>query len=116
MAGTLFAPLVDERGIETWPYVEWVPPEGSRRPVVHNVRVPLPGDRATVRIEYFLFDLKSGRRTIIQLPEGYPELSWPSGWAPSWAGAKVTNRPLSCRVRRAGKRRQCFALIWQPRP
>jgi dipeptidyl-peptidase 4 len=78
----VIAPRVDERGVELWPYVEWVPPEGSRRPVVHNVRVPLPGDRATVRIEYFLFDLKSGRRTLIQLPEGYPELSWPSGWAP----------------------------------
>jgi dipeptidyl aminopeptidase/acylaminoacyl peptidase len=78
----VIAPRVDERGIDLWPYVEWVPPEGSKRPAVHNVRVPLPGDRATVRIEYFLFDLQSGRRTAIQLPEGYPELSWPSGWAP----------------------------------
>ena len=78
----VIAPRIDERGIEPWPYVEWAPPEGSRRPVVHNVRVPLPGDHATVRIEYFLFDLQSGRRTAIELPEGYPELSWPSGWAP----------------------------------
>ena len=78
----VIAPRIDERGIEPWPYVEWAPPEGSRRPVVHNVRVPLPGDRATVRIEYFLFDLKSGQRRAIQLPERYPELSWPSGWAP----------------------------------
>jgi dipeptidyl-peptidase 4 len=78
----VIAPRVDERGVGLWPYVEWVPPEGSRRPVVHNVRLPLPGDRDTVRIEYFLFDLKTGRRTAIQLPEGYPELSWPSDWAP----------------------------------
>ncbi len=76
------APRVDERGIEPWPYVEWVPTDGSHRPIVHNVRLPLPGDRATVRIEYFVFDLKTGRRMGIQLPEGYPELSWPSAWAP----------------------------------
>jgi dipeptidyl-peptidase 4 len=78
----VIAPRVDERGVELWPYVEWVPTDGSRRPIVHNVRLPLPGDRATVRIEYFVFDLKTGRRMAIQLPDGYPELSWPSGWAP----------------------------------
>jgi dipeptidyl-peptidase 4 len=78
----VIAPRVDERGVELWPYVEWVPTDGSRRPVVHNVRVPLPGDRATVKIEYYLFDLKTGRHMAIRLPEGHPELSWPSGWAP----------------------------------
>jgi len=78
----VIAPRIDERGVALWPYVEWVPPEGSRRPVVHQVRVPLPGDRATVKVEYFLFDLQTGRRTALRLPEGYPELSWPSGWAP----------------------------------
>ncbi len=85
----LIAPRVDERGVESWPYVEWVPPEGMRRPVVHNVRVPIPGDRATVKIDYFLFDLTSGLRTQIKLPAGYPELSWPSGWAPvlGWSQA-----------------------------
>jgi dipeptidyl aminopeptidase/acylaminoacyl peptidase len=86
------APRIDERGVELWPYVEWVPPEGSRRPVVHNVRVPLPGDRATVRIEYFVFDLKTGRRTAIRLPEGYPELSWPSGWAPVLGWSRSRNQ------------------------
>ena len=88
----VIAPRIDERGIEPWPYVEWAPPEGSRRPVVHNVRIPLPGDRATVRIEYFLFDLKSGRRTAIELPAGYPELSWPSGWAPVLGWSKRHNQ------------------------
>jgi dipeptidyl aminopeptidase/acylaminoacyl peptidase len=78
----VIAPRVDERGVGLWPYVEWVPTDGSKRPIVHNVPLPLPGDRETVKIEYFLFDLKSGRRTAIQLPEGYPELSWPARWAP----------------------------------
>lgn len=78
----VIAPRVDERGVELWPYVEWVPVDGSRRPIVHDVRVPLPGDRHTVSIEYFLFDLETGSRKKIRLPEGYPELSWPSGWAP----------------------------------
>lgn len=84
------APLVDERGIEPWPYVEWVPPEGMKRPTVHNVRVPLPGDRATVGIQYYVFNLKNGTHKAITLPEGYPELSWPSGWAPviGWSRAR----------------------------
>jgi dipeptidyl aminopeptidase/acylaminoacyl peptidase len=78
----VIAPRVDERGVGLWPYVEWVPTDGSKRPIVHNVRLPLPGDRETVKLEYFLFDLESGQRTAIQLPQGYPELSWPARWAP----------------------------------
>ena len=78
----VIAPRVDERGVGLWPYVEWVPTDGSKRPIVHNVPLPLPGDRATVKLEYFLFDLNSGQRKAIQLPQGYPELSWPARWAP----------------------------------
>jgi dipeptidyl aminopeptidase/acylaminoacyl peptidase len=59
-----------------------VPFDGSRRPIVHDVPLPLPGDREVTRIQYFIFDLKSGKRTAIELPEGFPDLSWPGRWAP----------------------------------
>ena len=86
----VIAPRVDERGVKLWPYVEWVPIDGSQRPIVHNVRSPLPGDRETVKLEYYLFDLKSGERKAIHLPEGYPEFSWSSEWAPvlGWSGSR----------------------------
>lgn len=78
----VIAPLVDVRGVGLYPYLEMVPLDGSKRPKVHNVPMPLPGDQESVKITYFIFDLVSGHRTAIQLPEGYPELSWP----PSWSG------------------------------
>jgi dipeptidyl aminopeptidase/acylaminoacyl peptidase len=67
----LIAPRVDERKVGGDPVVEWVPTDGSRRPIVHTVRLAFPGDRDTAKIDYFLFDLQSGRRQSIELPEGY---------------------------------------------
>jgi dipeptidyl-peptidase-4 len=79
----VIAPRVDEREVGLYPfYFETVPADGSRRPVVHNASMPLPGDREATEIQYFVFDLKSGKRTAIQLPDGYPDLSWPGRWAP----------------------------------
>lgn len=79
----IIAPRVDEREIAINPFVEWVPADGSRRPVVHDVRSAFAGDAAQLRTTYFLFDLRRQSRSSIALPEGYspghfdrPVLGW----------------------------------------
>jgi dipeptidyl-peptidase 4 len=67
----LIAPRVDERKVAGYPFVEGVPTDGSERPIIHNVRLQFMGDRDTVKAEYFLFDLKTGRRSAIELPKEY---------------------------------------------
>lgn len=64
----LIAPRIDERTVAVDPVVEWVPTDGSRRPIVHPVRVAFVGDPGVLKADYFLFDLKMGRRTQIPLP------------------------------------------------
>jgi dipeptidyl-peptidase 4 len=68
----LIAPRVDERKVGIYPFLEGVPTDGSQRPIVHNVRLTFTGDRDRIRVNYFLFDLKEGRRAQIMIPEGYP--------------------------------------------
>ncbi len=67
----LIAPRVDERKVGIYPYVEWVPTNGSQRPIAHDVHLAFPGDKRLVQTQYFLFDLKTGQRMAIPLPEGY---------------------------------------------
>jgi dipeptidyl-peptidase-4 len=67
----LIAPRIDERKVAIYPFVEGVPTDGSQRPIIHDVRLVFTGDRDTVKMDYFLFDLKTGRRSAIELPEGY---------------------------------------------
>ena len=67
----LIASRTDERKVAVNAFVEWVPTDGSRRPLVHEVRTAFTGDRVPLRVDYFLFDLKTGRRVPIDLPEGY---------------------------------------------
>jgi dipeptidyl aminopeptidase/acylaminoacyl peptidase len=67
----LIAPRVDERSVPVVPFIEWVPNDGSRRPIVHDVRLELSGDREDVKMDEFLFDLSTGRRLQIHLPEEY---------------------------------------------
>jgi dipeptidyl-peptidase 4 len=67
----LIAPRVDERALRAVPFVEWVPVDGSRRPVVHEVRLGLTGDREQTQTDYFVFDLKTGVQRAIALPAGH---------------------------------------------
>lgn len=67
----LIAPRVDERALGDEPFVEWVPTDGSRRPIVHNVRLGFVGDRGQIGTEYFVFDLQTGGHRAIALPEGH---------------------------------------------
>jgi dipeptidyl-peptidase 4 len=67
----LIAPRIDERKVAVYPFVEAVPADGPPRPIIHEARLTLNGDRNRIKMDYFLFDLKTGRRSAIDLPEGY---------------------------------------------
>ena len=61
----VLAPRVDERSLGTVPFVEWVPTDGSRRPVVHRLRLPLAGDAETMSVDWFLLDIENGGRVQV---------------------------------------------------
>jgi len=63
----LLAPRIDERSLATVPFVEWVPTDGSRRPVVHALREPVAGDADLMSTEWFLFDTENGGRVRVEL-------------------------------------------------
>jgi dipeptidyl-peptidase 4 len=82
----LIAPRVDERNVAVYPFLEGVPTDGSERPIIHNVRLQFMGDRHTVKAEYFLFDLKTRRRSLIELPTEYQGIHFEDlmlGWSRS---------------------------------
>lgn len=94
----LIAPRVDERKVAAFPVIEWVPANGAKRPVVHESRLELPGDRATIKIDYFLFDLKTGRRNQILLPQGYEPRTLDDlviGWSQSRGQAFLFGRTIA---------------------
>ena len=89
----LIAPHIDERKVAVYPFVEGVPIDGSQRPIIRNVRLEFNGDRGTVKMDYFLFDLKTGRRLAIELPEGYRRGHFNGlvlGWSRARAQALLT--------------------------
>ena len=53
------------------PFVEWVPTDGSRRPVVHNLRMPITGDAESLGIDFLVIDVETGTSAPIELPEGH---------------------------------------------
>jgi dipeptidyl aminopeptidase/acylaminoacyl peptidase len=83
----LIAPHIDERKVAVYPFVEGSPTDGSQRPIIHDVRLEFNGDRDTVKMEYFLFDLETGRRLPIELPGGYQRGHF-NGLVLGWSGAR----------------------------
>jgi dipeptidyl-peptidase-4 len=82
----LIAPRYDERKVAVNPFIEWVPTDGSRRPILHQVRSAFTGDRDHVEADLFAFEPATGRRTALSLPEprGAAGLSGePVGWSVS---------------------------------
>ncbi|MDE2921558.1 MAG: DPP IV N-terminal domain-containing protein [Acidobacteriota bacterium] len=70
----VLVPRIDERSLGTVPLVEWVPTDGSRRPVVHALRLPLAGDAETMGVDWFLFDTEKGGRVQVDFDrESLPE-------------------------------------------
>ncbi|QIB66985.1 S9 family peptidase [Kineobactrum salinum] len=67
----LVASLTDERAVEVNPYVEWVPTDDTLRPILHEVRQPFSGDVGIPETRLFVFDLQTGARTQIDVPDGY---------------------------------------------
>jgi len=83
----LIAPRVDERKVAIYPYVEWVPTDGSRRPVSFSLREAIVGDRAKAQIDFFLFDLTTNRRVPIELPTEY-SLDYLNGLVIGWSRSR----------------------------
>ena len=94
----LIALRLDERKVTPYPFVEWVPTDGSRRPIVYQSRLAFTGDRDAAVADYFLFDLQAGRRTQIELPEGYkPSMLFDDavlGWSRKHGQAFIMTRTL----------------------
>ena len=67
----LIAPRIDEREVAAMPFVEWVPTNGARRPVVHNLRMSVPGDPETMRMDFFAIDIENGTKALIELPDAH---------------------------------------------
>lgn len=67
----VLAPRVDQRHVTPYPMLETVPHDGSFRPVVHPIRVPLVGE-APPTLEWFVFDVKAG--TTVRLAFPYEKL------------------------------------------
>ncbi len=64
----LIAALVDEREVSPSPFVEWVPTDGSLRPILHQVRTTFTGDKNIIKTKLYVFDTKSGKSIEIIKP------------------------------------------------
>jgi dipeptidyl-peptidase-4 len=70
--GTRFiSDRVDERAVKPYPFVEWVPQDGSWRPKLWEPRIPLLGDAERSIVETAVFDIASARKTPVTLPDGW---------------------------------------------
>lgn len=63
----LLGTRLDERTVAPYPFVEWVPQDGSFRPITYNLRLPLLGDAGQPRQEAFVIDVTSGSKHVIDL-------------------------------------------------
>ncbi len=88
----LIVPRADERSVAVTPSVEWVPQDGSLRPVVHEIRSGLPGDREETKGSLFVFDVTTGRRVEVVIPPPFePRGRTPGGVSPvplGWSGSR----------------------------
>ncbi|TQV86816.1 prolyl oligopeptidase family serine peptidase [Exilibacterium tricleocarpae] len=66
----LIAARMDERHVSTHSFLESVPTDGSLKPIVHKVRSGFVGDRNVMKIDGFIFDIKTGTAIPIQKPAG----------------------------------------------
>lgn len=78
----LIVQRIDERGLGSYPLLESVPVAGGARPVVHELRIPLAGERNQPKTYRSLIDVVSAEQRSFELPEGkdYQLLSG-AGWS-----------------------------------
>ncbi len=62
-------PRIDQRYVAPYPMVETAPHDGSFRPKLHPIRVPLVGE-APPTLEWFVFDVTAGRSVRLEYPYG----------------------------------------------
>lgn len=63
----LLGTRIDERTVAPYPFVEWVPQDGSFRPITYKLRLPLLGDVGQPRQEAFVIDVAGGSKRVIDL-------------------------------------------------
>jgi dipeptidyl aminopeptidase/acylaminoacyl peptidase len=66
----LVATRMDERDVGIYPFVEWAPLDGSVRPKLYQLRIPLMGDPLP-KLESHVFDVATGEHVQIDAGEGY---------------------------------------------
>lgn len=74
----LISMRVDQRAVPVYPFVQWVPADGARRPVVHEIHRAFAGDPEP-EYAYFWFDVTTGRSGPISFPGPYDRAY--CGWA-----------------------------------
>jgi dipeptidyl aminopeptidase/acylaminoacyl peptidase len=60
-------PRIDQRHVVPYPLVETVPHDGSFRPIVHPIKVPLVGEDPPT-LEWFVIDVGTGRSVRLDYP------------------------------------------------
>jgi dipeptidyl-peptidase-4 len=63
----VLVPLIDQRHVEPYPFIESVRKDGSFRPKIHPVRIPLVGERPATLV-WYLIDTATGERRLVDLP------------------------------------------------
>lgn len=58
---------VDQRHVAEYPFIESSPEDGSFRPKLHSVRIPLVGEKPAT-LDWFVFDVPSGSHRRIEYP------------------------------------------------
>ena len=63
----VLVPLVDQRNVADYPYVETAPGDSSFRPKLHEVRIALVGEHPAT-LEWFVIDIPTGTVRRLQFP------------------------------------------------
>jgi dipeptidyl-peptidase-4 len=83
---TVLVPYIDQQQVLPYPYIESAPRDGSFRPQVHPIRVPLVGEHSA-SFEWYLIDTDTGVRRHVDIPyaqlltlqqdiTAYREIAW----------------------------------------
>ncbi|TQV73500.1 prolyl oligopeptidase family serine peptidase [Exilibacterium tricleocarpae] len=64
---TVLVPLIDQRHVQPYPFMESVRKDGSFRPRVHNVRIPMIGEKPAFFV-WYLVDTTTGKKQRVDLP------------------------------------------------
>jgi dipeptidyl-peptidase 4 len=83
---TVLVPYIDQGHVAPYPYIESAPADGSFRPKLHPIRIPLVGEHPST-FEWMLIDTETGAKHRVDLPyqalltlqqdmTAYREISW----------------------------------------